>query len=29
MIDTGQEVKIKIAYSTTKNCTAVGWLNPV
>jgi leukotriene-A4 hydrolase len=25
----GEEVKIVIKYSTTKDCTAVGWLTPV
>lgn len=27
--DCSQEIEVKIVYSTTKNCTAVGWLNPV
>jgi leukotriene-A4 hydrolase len=27
--DDVQEIKVKIVYSTTKECTAVGWLNPV
>ncbi|SCV69938.1 BQ2448_1332 [Microbotryum intermedium] len=27
-MDQGQQVKIKIDYSTTKHCTALGWLNP-